>query len=131
MVEKYYLDTCIWRDYLENRYDSLKPLGEFSLQLINKIVEDENILCYSDIVIKELKKALPQEEITDLISIIPQHLRLKLTISRQQAHEAKKLMRTFNIPFGDAMHAILTRDANAILRPTFVFTRETNRCRAA
>ena len=37
MKRRFYLDTCIWRDYYENRSDNFRPLGEWALFLINKI----------------------------------------------------------------------------------------------
>ena len=38
MVEKYYLDTCIWRDYFENRSDKFRPLGDWAFSLIKLII---------------------------------------------------------------------------------------------
>jgi hypothetical protein len=37
-MQRYYLDTCIWVDYLENRQDRFRPLGDWALRLIKQIV---------------------------------------------------------------------------------------------
>lgn len=51
---KYYLDTCIWIDYWENRTDNLRPIGEFAFKFLNSL-EDDDIIYYSDFTIRELK----------------------------------------------------------------------------
>ena len=50
-VMKYYLDTCIWRDYFENREDKYRPLGEWEFRLIKKIIAEELEILFSDLII--------------------------------------------------------------------------------
>lgn len=55
MVTRYYLDTYIWIDYFENRVDNFRPLGDWVLSLIKKIIIDKDIFIISDHLIDELK----------------------------------------------------------------------------
>lgn len=116
MKLKFYLDTSIWRDYYEDRSDGSKALGKFALQLLYKVIKNSDQIGYSDFVVEELKVKYTKEEIIAILSIF-YHLNLlvKVTISREQAQEAANICKQRNVPFGDALHAILTRDNNFIM----------------
>jgi len=116
MAQKFYFDTSIWRDYYENRSDSTKSLGELALQLIKKIIEEDNLVLYSDFVVQELMVKYSIEEINTILSIIYKlNLLVKVPISKEQAHEAGVLCKKRKLPFGDALHSILARDNKAIM----------------
>ena len=115
MVTKYYLDTCIWIDYFENRVDNFRPLGDWSLKLIKKIVIDKDMFIISDHLIDELKINYSAEEIDKILSIIPNQLLLKVKVDDKQSKEAYKIKSIYKIPFGDALHIIIAKDNNAIL----------------
>ncbi len=115
MSEKYYIDTCIWKDYLENRSDKFRPLGDWALRLINKIIKEDGLFIFSDHLIIELEKQYSAEKINDLLGIIPNKLVNKIETKEEQAKEALYLKNKLNIPFGDALHAVLARDNNAVL----------------
>jgi len=112
---KYYLDTCIWIDYLENRYDKFKPLGDWALELINKIIRDNSSFIFSDHVIKELENKYSKNELKKFLEFIPKQLIINTKTTKNQAKEAYTLKIKFNIPFGDALHTILARDNQAKL----------------
>lgn len=112
---KYYLDTCIWIDYLENRYDKFKPLGDWALELINKIIRDNSSFIFSDHVIKELENKYSKNELKKFLEFIPKQLIINTKTTKNQAKEAYNLKIKFNIPFGDALHTILARDNQAKL----------------
>ena len=39
-MQKYYIDTCVWRDYYENRFSkSGKPFGKYAACLFMKIIK--------------------------------------------------------------------------------------------
>lgn len=116
MEQKYYLDTSIWRDYYEDRSDGSKPLGKFALQFLFKAIKDGNRIGYSDFVVEELMVKYAKEEIIAILSIF-YHLNLlvKVPISKEQAKEAAVICKKRNIPFGDALHAILARDNKSIM----------------
>ncbi|MBT4541090.1 PIN domain-containing protein [Candidatus Woesearchaeota archaeon] len=114
MKTKYYIDTCIWRDYFENRKDRFRPLGEWALFLLNMIIDDNNSILYSNLVLDELRKEYNEETISNLFEPYKNCL-IKVGMSRQQMLEATRRSRLINIPFADALHAILARDNSAIL----------------
>lgn len=116
MRQRFYLDTSIWRDYYEDRSDSSKSLGRLALQLLFKIIKEGNLIAYSDFVVEELKGKYSEEEIIAILSIF-YHLELliKADISKEQAMEAAALCRKRNVSFGDALHAVLSRDNKAVM----------------
>jgi len=107
-MTKYYLDACIWRDYLENRSDKFRPLGEWAFGLIKKIIDEEGLFVISDHLINELKSNKIEE-------IVPNKLIVFVNFDYIQTRRASKLSKKFRIPKGDALHAILAKDHNAIL----------------
>jgi predicted nucleic acid-binding protein len=115
MSEKYYIDSCIWRDYFENRSDKFRPLGEWAFTLLKKIIQDNNLIIYSDLVEEELQITYSEKEIKNIFSIIPNKILIKVETSAKQLKEAIKLSKEFNIPTKDALHVILARDNNSIL----------------
>ncbi len=108
----YNLDTSIWLDYYEKRDKN----GRNAFKLILKIIEDKSIVIYSDIHIKELKNiGYSIDEINALLRIVkPDNIR-RVHIGREQREEATLLAYNRGIPRGDALHAILARDNNAIM----------------
>ena len=115
MTEKYYLDACIWRDYFENRSDRFRPLGDWALTLIKKIIENEEIFVLSNHLFMELGKNYSQEELNKRLDFIPEALIQIVKVSIGQTREAINLSKKLNIPKNDALHAILARDNDAIL----------------
>ncbi|MBW2990655.1 PIN domain-containing protein [Candidatus Woesearchaeota archaeon] len=116
MPKKYYLDTSIWRDYFEGRSNGLRPLGEWAWKLINLIIKDKNIFLYSDIVVQELKKYYPIENINKTFAVARvEGLLEKVYINPSQEKEAYKLSKNRKVSFHDALHAIIARDEKAVL----------------
>jgi predicted nucleic acid-binding protein len=111
----YYIDTCIWFDYLENRNDNLRPLGDFAISLINKIIDEEGIFIFTDILMQELLKKHSQEKLNYYLKIIPSQLIKNVKINKNQLLEANKLNKILKISLGDVLHAIIARDNYAIL----------------
>ena len=112
---KYYLDTCIWRDYFENRTDKFRPLGDWALRLINKIIEENCIFLYSETTLTELKELYSEKEIQNMFDIVPQTLVIKVECSEKQFRDAVMFSKQFKIPCKDAIHAVLARDNGAVL----------------
>lgn len=116
MKRKFYFDTAIWRDYYEDRSDSSKPIGKLALQLIEKIIREDNLILYSDLVVQELMIKYSKEEISAIFSIIYNlNLLVKVAISKEQAREAADLCSKRKIPFADALHSILARDNKSVM----------------
>ena len=114
-MQKYYLDTCIWRDYFENRSDRFRPLGDWAFKLIKKIIEENNFIMISDLVEEELSIDYGNKEIENIFSIIPKELLIRISVSNLQFKEAINISRELKTPLKDTLHAILAKNNNAIL----------------
>ncbi len=111
-MQAYYLDTSIWLDHYEKRGMN----GKNAFKLILKIIEEDSLIIYSDFHIRELKHlGYDINEIYAIIKIAKPGNIKKVQINRNQSEEAKQLASLKNIPRGDALHAILARDNNAIM----------------
>ncbi|MFH1211318.1 MAG: PIN domain-containing protein [Candidatus Woesearchaeota archaeon] len=116
MAQNYYLDTSIWRDYYENRYDNLRPLGEWAFQFLKKVIEEQAVIIYSDFVEHELRKDYDSKKINSALNIILEAgLLKKIEITPRQFKEAAELSRERKVPYGDALHAIAARDNKAMI----------------
>ncbi|PIN69600.1 hypothetical protein COV93_04970 [Candidatus Woesearchaeota archaeon CG11_big_fil_rev_8_21_14_0_20_43_8] len=116
MQKRYYFDTAIWRDYYENRDDGIRPLGEFALQAIYAILRNHDFILYSKVVEDELKKEYDSRQITEIFSIAKEKQGLiKVDVKYNQRKIARKLCQMHDVPFSDALHAVLARDNHAVL----------------
>lgn len=108
----YYFDTSIWLDYYEKRGKN----GEHAFNLILKIIEEDSIIIYSDLHIRELKGlSYNAEQINDILRIVKSNNLRRVHIDREQDKEAAQLCHQKQVPKGDVLHAILARDNNAIM----------------
>lgn len=115
MTEKYYIDTSIWIDLLEDRqgYNN-EPLGNFALKLFALIKAKKSTLVISDLLIRELEGYYSFEEINSML--LPfQKITEKIIATKEQRVEARKIAEERNLPPGDVLHAIIARDNNLIL----------------
>ena len=118
MIQKsFYVDSCIWRDHYENRRGQKgRPLGEYATNLFMKIIENQDTILFSDLIVKELKIAFDNKDVEDMLRIISLLKILKRVEIRQEDQiEAKKIANERGLPSGDVLHAILARNNNAIL----------------
>ncbi|MBN2368106.1 hypothetical protein JXC34_03730, partial [Candidatus Woesearchaeota archaeon] len=57
MKKKYFLDTCIWRDFYENRFgQGGRPLGKYATDLFMKIMKKKDQILFSKSLVMELKR---------------------------------------------------------------------------
>ena len=115
MAEKYYIDTSIWMDLLEDRkgYNN-EPLGDYALKLFSLIKAKKSTLILSDILIRELEGYYSLEGINGMM--LPfQKIIEKIIATKEQRVEARKIAEERNLPPGDCLHAILARDNDFIL----------------
>jgi len=108
----YNFDTSIWLDYYEKRGKD----GGYALDLILKIVDENSIIIYSDLHIKELKHlGYNIDEINAIFKIVkPNNIR-RVHISKEQKEEAKHIAKQKGVPKGDALHAIIAKDNMALM----------------
>jgi len=108
----FYFDTSIWIDI----YDERGSNGEVALKLMKKIILNEDVVIYSDVVFVELKKlGFSENEISQISSIArPDHIK-RVQSTKDQIEGAKRLAKQRDVPLRDALHAILARDHEAQL----------------
>jgi predicted nucleic acid-binding protein len=114
MPDKYYVDTSIFIDYIENRADSLRPLGEWAHRLLAHIAAEGGVLLVSDVLERELVGHGTQpgiDEISADFGIVVKRLRS----TTSQCKEAASVAKARKVPLGDALHAVMARDEGAIL----------------
>ncbi len=110
-----YLDACIWRDYWEGRSDRFRPLGEWALRAINACVVSGGSILFSRVVIQEIRKYYDAVETEKIFSLVPKEQLVEVELTRQEVSEARELCRTRAVAFGDALHAVIARNNDAIL----------------
>lgn len=118
MTEKIYLvDTCIWRDFYENRFSKTgRPLGKYATDLFMKILKSKDKILFSETLIWELKKDYEEKDINDMLNLLFLNKTLiRIEITKEEHLEAKKLSQQKNIPFIDCLNAIHARHHNAIM----------------
>ena len=114
-MNKYYADTSIWIDLYEDRKGfNNEKLGDYALDLFYFIIEKNHKLIISDMLIKELGINYTTAQINGMMKIY-ENLIEKIKITTKQRDEAKELSLERNLPYGDALHAIIARDNNLIL----------------
>lgn len=115
IVEKYYVDTSIWIDLVEDRkgYNN-EPLGDYALKLFAMIKAKKHKIVITDLLIEELESNYSLEAINGMM--LPfQKIMEKVIVTKEQRDEAKRIAEERNLPPGDVLHAIVARDNNFIM----------------
>ena len=118
MPEKIYLlDTCIWRDFYENRFSKMgRPLGKYATELFMRILKNKDKILFSEALFLELKRDYGQEDIKDMLNLLFLNKTLvRIEIIKEEYLEAKNLSQKRNIPFIDCLNAIQARNHKAIM----------------
>ncbi|MFH1211865.1 MAG: PIN domain-containing protein [Candidatus Woesearchaeota archaeon] len=115
MTNKYYVDACIWIDYLENRSDRFRPLGDWALAMFKKIIVNEEFFIISRPLLEELEERYSPEKLRELFDFIPEELILKIEANKKQFKKALDLSRKLKLPLKDVLHAVLAGDNIAFL----------------
>jgi predicted nucleic acid-binding protein len=112
---KFYIDTCIWRDYYENRFSD-KPIGRYALRFFNKIIKEKHSIIFTNLIINELKIAMQTEEIENLFKFFyALGILFFVQIEGEIYYEAKQIATTFKIPLSDAIRALVAKKNDAII----------------
>jgi predicted nucleic acid-binding protein len=112
MQKRYYIDTCIWIDFLENRVDKFRPLGEWAFMLVRKIIDEEGVILLSRLLRHEISLRASEEKIRE---IVPEDILAYAEENDSQVCEASALSSKLRVPRGDALHAIIARDNSAVI----------------
>ena len=109
---RFYVDTSIWMDLCENRKGFRdEPLDRYAFLFFLHVL-DNHTLIVSDVLVQELGKYYSDPEIGAMLR--PFNI-IRVRTSSKQGNAAEKLMRERGVPLGDALHAVLARDMNAVL----------------
>ena len=109
MTEEFYFDTSIWIDIYEKRDKN----GENALKLVEKVIENNHKIGYSNHNIKEFQAlGYSQDEINDILAPVKPLYSKKILYDKKQVLEAKRLSLQRKVSRSDALHAILARDNN-------------------
>jgi predicted nucleic acid-binding protein len=93
----------------------LQPLGEFAFRFLKECLKHKFRIIYSDITIKELRKAYSEEKIQEMLVPFKEIIE-KVKLNDGQILESAKLeTEKEEIPQPDILHAILARDNKAIM----------------
>jgi predicted nucleic acid-binding protein len=115
MEKKYYLDTSIWLDFLENRNEPKRPKGDWALELMSKIIKEGSLIAYSDNNQYELRSLGYSESYIEEMLEPFNHILVHIESTEKQIRKAKDLTSKREIPRRDALHALIARDHDCIL----------------
>ena len=114
---KYFVDTCVWRDFYEDRKSfSGRDLGKEAATFFQKVIADKNVVLFSESLIDELKieySFLEIEQMLKTLSLIG--LLKRIDIKKEEFIEAKNLSKSRNLPFVDCLNAVQARNHRAML----------------
>lgn len=105
---RFYVDSCIWLDYLENRKDNFRPLGEWAFNFFKFCIDNRYDLLISQLVIDEVNSHFKVDLKKDFNLI-------QVDISKDQINLAIKIAKKKKLYYADILHAILAKENNAIM----------------
>lgn len=112
---RFYLDTSIWIDLYEDRKGfNNEPFGKHAWDLIAYIKAIKGKIVVSTFLLKELESRYSLGQIRGMTFLF-EGMMIKAGVSDFQASEARRLSKERNVPFGDAIHAVVARDNAAFL----------------
>ncbi|MFH0797903.1 MAG: PIN domain-containing protein [Candidatus Woesearchaeota archaeon] len=115
MANTYYVDAAIWMDLFEDRkgYNN-EPLGEFAHIFLSLVkIRDEKIIV-TDFLIEELRRGYSLQELEKYFAPF-KDLIIKAIVKKEEYDEAEKISMERDLPMGDALHAIVSRNLCLIL----------------
>lgn len=117
MAKTYYLDTCIWRDFFEDRFGlEGKPLGRYASCLFIKIMKENIIVLFSDLIVKELSVDYDMDKINEMFNLLFFSKILRsVSIEEGDYKKAREIADSRKLPLSDVIHAIIADRNNAIL----------------
>lgn len=115
-MRRLYLDTDILLDYLLDRKDKMRPLGEFAFQLLKRTLSCEFVITISDFVIRELDNTKPNWRDYNMF---PELYALgKITLAELDSvylKEAERINKEYDVPWFDSIHYVLAKKSGCIL----------------
>jgi predicted nucleic acid-binding protein len=111
----YYLDTSIWLDLFEDRDELYLLKTNYAKELLNKIIKENSKIIFTNLIIDEMVDlGYSFYEIEQLFEPF-KNILIQTDYFRTEFGKAKDLAIKRDIPFVDALHAIIARKFKAIL----------------
>lgn len=113
----FFLDTCIWRDFYENRFSKTgNPLGKYATSLFMKILNNRDTILFSKALVWELRKDYSENDINDMLNLLVLNkILINLEITKEEHLESKHLSQERNLPYIDCLNAVQARNNDAVL----------------
>ena len=100
--------------YEDRRGYNHEPLGDYAWKLLALIKAKRFKLVVSDLLMKELEIHYSVEKIRGMMALFSDVIE-KVISTEKERKEAIKIAKEKQLPFGDALHAIIARDNNLVL----------------
>ncbi|MFA6269303.1 MAG: hypothetical protein WCW13_03215 [archaeon] len=115
MIKKFYVDTCIWRDLLENRKSGFLALGDLAFGFLSKCRDNGCAIIVSSFVIEELNYFFPASTITDLFESFLKQI-VFVEPSEEAINEASILSKkTYDTHLSDILHAVVAKEQSCVM----------------
>ncbi|MDO8740337.1 MAG: PIN domain-containing protein [Candidatus Woesearchaeota archaeon] len=117
MNKKYWFDTCIWRDFYEDRFSKAgNPLGKYASDAFMAVLKNKDNILFSESLVQELKKDYDEKDINDMLNLLfLAKVLTRVDIAKEEYLEAKKLAEERKIPFVDCLNAVQARNNKATM----------------
>ena len=116
-MKKYFVDTCVWRDFYEDRQSTDKSkIGSHASKFIKNILDKRHTILINKYILYELKNKYTDEEINELLMFF-KYLNIleNVEISNSEYNETKIISKNKNLPIVDCIIAIQSRNYDAIV----------------
>jgi predicted nucleic acid-binding protein len=113
----YLVDTCIWRDFYEDRVSKTNaPIGKFASEFFMKVLQRKDTILFSEGLLRELGVDFSKKDINDMLTVFMySNILMRIDITESDFLEAEKLALERNLPKIDCLNAIHARNYNAVL----------------
>jgi hypothetical protein len=117
MPRKYWFDTCIWRDFYEDRLNRQgDPIGKYASMLYLKIVKEKGVILFSESLIWEMRKDYDESGIDEMLGLLfACGALIKIGIKEGEIQEARSIADERRLPFADCLIAVQARDNDAVI----------------
>jgi predicted nucleic acid-binding protein len=105
-----YVDTNVYLDFLLNRTDGLRPLGDNARVLFERTVSCEFIIVVSDLVLSEAEHQHLRPALEPLLTRLASFGKLRLVETSCADQREARMLPTH---YADALHAVLARKSGA------------------
>lgn len=115
-MAKYYVDTCIWIDLVDDRIRGRRLYGEYAQKFFRQVIDAEQTIVYSDVVEEELSFHYGAHKSQQIINSVPLLLLERVESTREELLMASRFSKEFGLSLNDAIHAVITyHHANMII----------------